>query len=179
MVTRWVGLGLETAQVGGEEGGQGEGKPTQRVVGLVGGLLGPGTRRWGVKSHPTSRWTRWVGLGVETARWGGEEGGQGEGEPTQQVKRLIGCRWRQRQGGVVSRRSHFRGSPMFSERSRTSHDFRNPFPPVSALITGFRNIFRIRFPQVMIHPNCFRATRLYLSVLWLFVLLLIILVANN
>ena len=78
--------------MGGEEGGQGEGKPTQRVVGLVGGLLGPGTRRWGAKSHPTSRWTRWVGLGVETARWGGEEGGQGEGEPTQRVKRLVGCR---------------------------------------------------------------------------------------
>ena len=46
-------------------------------------------------------------------------------------------------GEILSRRSHFRGSPMFSERSRTSHDFRNPFPPVSGLILGFRNIFRI------------------------------------
>ena len=79
----------------------------------------------------------------------------------------------------LSHRSPFRGSPMFSARFRTSHDFRHPFPPVSAFIIGFRNIFRIRFPQVMIHPNGFRATRLYLSVLWLFVLLLIILVANN
>ena len=46
-------------------------------------------------------------------------------------------------------------------------------------LVNFHNIFCIRFPQAMIHPNYFCATRLYLLVLWQFVLLFIILVANN
>ena len=79
----------------------------------------------------------------------------------------------------VSRRRFFWGSPMFSTRFRTSQDFLHPFPPVSALIIGFHNIFCIRFPQAMIHLNYFRTTRLYLLVLCQFVLLFIILVANN
>ena len=48
----------------------------------------------------------------------------------------------------MSCRRLFRGSPMFSAHFRTSHDFWHPFPPVSTLTIGFRNIFRIRFPQV-------------------------------
>ena len=43
----------------------------------------------------------------------------------------------------MSRRSLFRGSPMFSARFCTSHDFRHPFPPV------FRTHYR--FPQYFPH----------------------------
>ena len=54
----------------------------------------------------------------------------------------VACRWH-----WLSHRRLFRGSPMFSACSCTSHDFRHPFPPVSPLTIGFRNIFHIWFPQ--------------------------------
>ena len=45
--------------------------------------------------------------------------------------------------GMCHVEDFFRGSPMFSAHFSTSHDFRHPFPPVSVLTIGFRNIFRI------------------------------------
>ena len=61
-------------------------------------------------------------------------------------------------GEILSRRRLIQGSPMFSACSCTSHDFRHPFPPVSALNIGFHNIFHIRFPQVY-DPSESRASR--------------------
>ena len=76
--------------MGGEEGEQGEGEPTQRVVGLVGGSLAPGTWWGGAKGHPTSHRTRWVGLGLEKSERRVKRAGRGRGRPPNESLDLLG-----------------------------------------------------------------------------------------
>ena len=79
-MARWVSLGRRR-RGGGEGGDQGGGRPTQRVVGLVGGLLEPGTSWGGAKGHPTSPKTHWVPLRLEMVGWGVKRAGRGWESP--------------------------------------------------------------------------------------------------
>ena len=80
---------LETAGGGVKRAGRGWGSPPNELNDSLGAGRGRGAGVW-VKSHPTSLWTHWVGLGLETPRWGVKRVGRGRGSPPNELNDLLG-----------------------------------------------------------------------------------------